>query len=226
MRYNLDIIIPCAGMGRRMKSYGPKALIPVRGETLLARQMRLLRNLYPRARFILVAGFESERIRKAFAGRGVRVVLNPEWETTNVAKSLALGLAVTPAGRPALIVYGDLVFRERALSGLPLNRSSVLVAATDGREQEVGVAVAGGEATNFAFGLPTRWAHVALLAPKEKALFLRFASAGHRSRHFGYEILNDVLDANGAFSAVFRDGADFVEVDTSRDVAHACEIAP
>jgi NDP-sugar pyrophosphorylase family protein len=224
MRYNLDIIIPCAGLGRRMKSYGPKALVKVGTETLLARQMRLLRNLYPRARFVLVAGFESERIRKAFSGRGVRVVVNPDWETTNVAKSLAVGLGVTPPGRPALVVYGDLVFREKALTGLSLNRSSVLVAETDGREQEVGVAVAGGQATNFAYGLPVRWAHVVLLASREKGMFRVLAAQPFRSKYFGYEVLNEVLDAGGTFAAVFKDADDFVEIDTSRDIALAGSI--
>ena len=33
---NIDVLIPAAGLGRRMKSYGPKALIPIKyGQNIL-----------------------------------------------------------------------------------------------------------------------------------------------------------------------------------------------
>jgi hypothetical protein len=110
-----------------MRSAGPKAVLPVGGEPLVARQVRLLRGAYPGARFVVVVGFEAHRVRRALAGLAdVRVVVNREYETTNVARSLELGLGATGRTRPALVVYGDLVFNAPLVAGLPTARSTVV----------------------------------------------------------------------------------------------------
>ena len=38
---NISIIIPAAGVGRRMKSYGPKPLIKVGNSTIIKNQINL-----------------------------------------------------------------------------------------------------------------------------------------------------------------------------------------
>ena len=84
----LSVIIPAAGMGRRMKSYGPKGLISLNGPSVLERQLKIVWKIYPKADITIVAGFQadliSERIRKKYP---VRIVRNVEYETTNVARS-------------------------------------------------------------------------------------------------------------------------------------------
>jgi hypothetical protein len=216
----LHVVIPAAGLGRRMKSFGPKALIPVGPETVLARQIRLLREAFPKARFVVVGGYAVDRLRKSLPA-GVKMVVNPNFETTNVAYSLYLGLRHTPANAPALLVYGDLVFRAGALAGLSHKRSAVLVDAGPGREQEVGLTVVDGLATRFDYGLPAKWAQVAMLALPEKAMFLRAAAGLLRAKHFGYEILNEVLDLGGEFAALTVPPGTLVEIDAAPDVDRA-----
>lgn len=213
----LDIIIPAAGLGRRMKSYGPKALVHLGEETLIARQIRLLRECYPHSRIIVVAGFEASRL-KASLPKDVRVVVNHEYATTNVSHSICVGLRHCRAYRPVLVVYGDLVFNREAIAGLPLDRSSVVVEMGDARREEVGVTVVGGEATRFSYGLPIKWAHICLLSADQKKLFLDVALATHRKRHFGYEILNEMLEQGGQFVALTSPLMRLVEIDCSKDI--------
>lgn len=222
----LDIVIPAAGLGRRMKSFGPKPLIPVGpgGEPIIARQIRLLTALYPDARVVVVVGHESDRVRRALPP-GVRVVTNRQFATTNVARSLRLGLAATAPTRPALVVYGDLVFAEPTVGGIPLDSSCVVVDDGGGRPDEVGVNVVAGKAVHFSYGLDSKWAHVALLAPREKGLFLSACRRPSSDNFFGFEVLNAVLDAGGQFDAVVRPTAGFVEVDTSKDAERIAAIA-
>jgi choline kinase len=104
----LHVLIPAAGLGRRMKSYGPKALINLQGETLIERQIRLVREAFPRVKITVVAGFEAHRLREVLP-KDVRLVLNPYYETTNVAYSVSIGLRTIPPTVPVLVVYGDLV---------------------------------------------------------------------------------------------------------------------
>lgn len=219
----LDIVIPAAGSGHRMRSFGPKALIKVDGEPLVLRQIRLLRQCYPGSRVVVVAGFEADRVRRALArAANCEVVVNDDYEETNVAHSLGLALSRLEQDRPALVVYGDLVFERRSLAGMDPSRSAAAVDDDpEGRRgAEVGVNVVDGMVEHFAYGIRPKWAHVVLLAPPEKKLFLLAARSGFRRRHLGSEILNEVLDAGGAFRA-FRVRGLLVEVDSSKDISRA-----
>lgn len=213
----LDIVIPAAGMGRRMKSFGAKALLPVGPETLIGRQIRLLREAYPTARVTVVVGHEGDRVRRALPP-GVRVVVNRDFATTNVARSLYLGLAGTSPNKPALLVYGDLVFNRRAVEGIRTDASSVLVDPGAARPEEVGVNVTGGMAVHFSYGLEAKWAQIAMLAPHEKRLFVGHAGRPAARRLFGFEVLNHVLAAGGEFRAVTNPHVSLAEIDTSRDI--------
>lgn len=221
MANNLSILIPAAGQGKRMKSFGPKALIKVaNGETVIARQLRLLKAAFPRSPVVVVAGFEAEKLSRHLLPQ-VKVVNNTEFADTNVAHSLALGLKVIPPTHSVLVVYGDLVF-SRDMLDIQLGHSSLLV--TDQlRPEEVGVTVVGEQVSRLAFGLPLKWAQVALLLPLERQLFLAVANDPWNSRHYGAEVLNEVLEAGGAFHAL-KTGGSLVEIDSSKDIEKAAQI--
>src|SRR3982751_246557 len=93
---NLSIVIPAAGVGRRMKSFGPKSLIELGdGQTVLSRQLHILRSTYPTADIVLVLGHEADRIIRSLpSASGIKVVENENHSETNVARSLAMGIRV------------------------------------------------------------------------------------------------------------------------------------
>jgi NDP-sugar pyrophosphorylase family protein len=63
MTNDICIIIPVAGLGKRMKAYGPKASIRIdKEETVLSRQIKILRNFFPKSKIIVVCGFQKEKI--------------------------------------------------------------------------------------------------------------------------------------------------------------------
>ena len=59
---SLNIIIPAAGMGRRMKSYGPKALIKIGSSTVINNQISILKTYFPDAHITLVCGFKANTV--------------------------------------------------------------------------------------------------------------------------------------------------------------------
>lgn len=205
-----------------MRSHGPKALVGLGTESVLARQLRLISARLPGARIVVVAGFEGSRIRRAFPN--VRVVDNPNHETTNVAESLRIGLKATAKRAPVLVVYGDLVFSPETLN-FGMDRSAIVIDPNPGRESEVGCVVAGGFVENLSFGLESTWAHIVLMHLREKALFLERVALPARERFFGHELLNEVIDAGGRFAAVCPPGTKLVEIDDPRDVPAARALA-
>ena len=224
----MAVVIPAAGQGKRMKSYGPKALIELRqGETILSRQVAILRKKLPLADFIVVAGFEADRVYRQFLP-SVRVVENEFYEETNVARSLDIGLRACVADR-VLMVYGDLVFNAKTFADIPLDQSWALVdTPVNGQTQlnslEVGVTVIDGQTTRFAYGLDVKWGQVAFLEGEELKAFRRIAAERDRHRCYGFELLNALLDKGGRLAAHSPAGMRLVEVDCSKDIEMAQRI--
>lgn len=221
---DLTVIIPAAGLGRRMKSYGPKALIELKnGETVISRQLELLRGVLPYADIVVVLGFESDKIQRVLPDY-VRVVKNEHYETTNVSRSLELGMRASRRQK-ALVVYGDLVFNENTLVILRNYESSVVVCHNcPERHGEVGVNVVDDKVTTFSYGLPTKWAHIALLCQPELRLFKKAASDRMKRKYFGYEVLNEVLDGGGRLSPLISSSIRIAEIDSSKDIENARNI--
>ena len=107
----ISVVIPVAGMGHRMKSYGPKCLLPAnQKESILEKTIRNIKREYPNSDIIVVAGFESEKIIRKMP-HFVRVVENQNYQETNVVESIRIGI---------LIIF--LLFSAKEI---PLSRGSI-----------------------------------------------------------------------------------------------------
>ena len=98
-------IVPAAGQSRRMGV--PKQLLPFAGTTVIGYVVDVL----CRSRInevCVVAGHQADRLRQALEGRAVRIVVNPDYERTDMLASVRCGLATTPAAcRAVLVALGD-----------------------------------------------------------------------------------------------------------------------
>jgi choline kinase len=220
---DLSIIIPAAGIGRRMKSYGPKPLIELSGfETVLSRQLRILRETFPKADIVVVVGYEAERIIRTLPlGMRLKVVENERYDETNVLRSIGMGLRAINHTN-VMVIYGDLVFNSEAVTWATSNGSSLLV-DTKGQidEEEVGTTVVDGRVTNLSYGLDTKWSQIMYLTGRELDLFKRMAWNSDRRMWFGYEALNMVVDNGGNLRAIEPRGVRVAEIDSSKDIERA-----
>lgn len=219
---DLSIVIPAAGPGKRMKSYGPKTLIELKhGQTVVSRQVDILRHVFPGADLVVVVGYEAERVQR-FLPPGVRVVENENFEDTNVARSIEMGVKAS-AGGAVLVVYGDLVFNRATFTGLVLGRSCVVVDSKCRRGCEVGVNIdkKTGDVEHFDYGLSPKWAHIMFAMGRELKLLRKFLFQPVSRRLFGFEVLNAMIDAGGAFAAVEPPGMRIAEIDSARDIEAA-----
>ena len=223
----LSVIIPAAGMGRRMKSYGAKGLISLSGPTVLERQIKTIWKIYPEAEITIVVGFQadliSERIRKKYP---VRIIRNVDYKENNVARSIFLGLE-SCTNQHALLIYGDLVFNSTAIRGLVNSGESKVVVDSRGqiKDEEVGVLFNKDEVTHFSYAIDTKWCQIAYLSTKEMKMFEEISSSCERERWFGYEIINEIINGGGSFSAIEPSGMRIAEIDSPRDLKLAIEVA-
>lgn len=197
-----DIIIPAAGIGSRMKSQGAKPLLQIgAGITILQLQLQMIQE-YMRGhpRIIVVGGFEARKVMN-YLPDYVVAVENENYETTNVARSIGMGLRASTTNH-VLILHGDLVFNKYALT-LPIANESILTVDTHGTmsENEVGCNTDGPQVVQLGYGIEDKWAQIMFLTGKELELAKSICWNPSNFQLFSFEILNEIMRRGGKFKA-------------------------
>ena len=215
----ISIIIPAAGMGYRMKSYGPKALIKLNKRyTLIERQVRILKKNYPKSEIFVVVGFESEKIISALSKYPVKFIFNPIHEETNVLYSIGLAIRASSFDE-VIIAYGDLIFNHKAIKDLRGN--SKVVVETNGfmKKEEVGVVLSSDNfVTNMSFGIDLKWGQIAYLKEKELEIFKQISTQKECKNWFGYEGINYVIENGGKIESFDHKSIRIFEIDGAKDL--------
>ena len=219
----ITVIIPSAGEGRRMKSYGPKSLIDLTKGNVLQRQIRLINNVLDDVSFIIVAGFDCDKLMDSCPDYFIKIE-NENYATTNVSRSIAMAIRAVQTER-VLIIYGDLVFNELALSKMDYSASCTSASNDKSRQHEVGCIIdASGNIANMMYDLEIKWNQILYLDGKELNLFRKICQERKNKKLFGFEILNKVIDCGGKINCIVDDSIEVVDIDTSKDLIRANNI--
>jgi len=223
----LTVIIPCAGIGRRMKSQGPKALFELHGGiTILERQLHILWQVFPHVEIIIVVGFGGnlfyDQIKSKYP---IRLIHNFHYEETNVCFSIGLGLQAA-INNDILLIYGDLVFNQHVLEGITLPNSSRLLVDNKGdiRKEEVGVVSPNQVVTNVSYGIAQKWGQIAYFTGKETQLMRGVTCASKSHTWIGSELINAIIDCGGHMETIEHKKGKIIEVDSPKDLELARKI--
>lgn len=219
----LTFIIPCAGSGARMKSYGPKALLSIGNTTIIERQISIIQEAFPASEIIVPIGFDAYKMCKRLEPLGVRMVFNPLHETTNVAFSIGLGLYANISPNVA-VVYGDLVFNKSVLHTLIGCSKSTILVGKGMKDEEVGVLCQNGELMRAAYGFEHKWAQIAFFTGRELRLLKKICHKEENNKIFGYEALNEIIANGGTFHAVLPTNGMVCDIDSPKDIDEALKI--
>lgn len=210
-RDKYSVIIPAAGMGRRMKIYGPKSLISInKKHTILSKQLMGIGSCFRRHETILVGGFEVAKIPR---DKRIQIIVNKEYETTNVLHSIHLGLDRIKNNK-VVVVYGDLVFNKQCLN-LPFHNESAIVVCNTMKEEEVGCTINDGKLEHMFYGLPNKWCQIAFFTGKELEMLRELS---HNKMWFGFEAINEIMNRGGTFKVFNPRNAKAIDIDCSYDL--------
>lgn len=211
------IIIPAAGEGTRMITYGVKPLIQINNKTIIQRQLNAIDEVFVHYEVILVGGFQANRLFKNTPEDIIKVE-NPDFKNTNVLYSIGLALQETTSNR-VVIIYGDLVFNKRTIMG-PFDNESTLILDRAGYmgENEVGCTALDSEAVHICYGLPKKWAQVCYLTGTELDMFRNFATDKQNRKLYGFECLNYIMSSGGTLRTYEPKYMKVTDVDTSKDI--------
>ena len=215
---NTTVVILSAGVGYRMKSYGPKCLLKTDlGKSILEHQIETVNLCLPKSDIIVVLGFECDKVIKVLDKRS-RVVENQLYEETNTAESLRLALN-NGVRDSVLIMHGDLKFNKETLLQCDFRKSFALVDSKEQfKESEIGVTIHNRTAMRFAYGLETKWAQITFLKGRELNLLKSICKNRERQRMYTFEILNEILDNGGVISTIEPEDMIIKDIDSSRDL--------
>lgn len=199
---DLTAVILCAGKGRRTSSIGSKSMVKVNETNLINHQISVLREKFPNIfDIIVVLGFDADKIFRVLPP-GVRVVENESFETTNISRSIALGLKASKSEN-IFVIYGDILFDSGAFDNFTQN--SCVAIDTFGRidGSKIGVTVENHRVVNLAYGLENGlWAQLGFFKGKELDLLRKITYNRESDPLCGFEILNKVLHKGGKIEAI------------------------
>ena len=220
----ISVIVPAAGMGRRMKSYGPKPLITIGNSTILNNQLSLINTYVPNANIVLICGFKSHRLMNETPAQILKVE-NELYDTTNVARSIGMGLRVVGQCSKVVVVYGDLVFNAAALKHISFQESSIIITDSSIGDEEVGCVIGPDQMlVNMMYDLPHKWGQIAFFQDQELELLKQMCWDEKNHNKFGFEIINQILELGGTFKCIQNDNIQIVDIDSSKDIVRAIDI--
>ena len=213
-----SIIIPAAGLGVRMKKYGPKSLTKItKTETILSRQLKIINNTFRWYEIILVTGFLHDKVQQNVP-KHVKLVYNSNYEDTNIAHSLGLGLKQRSTNN-VIILYGDLVFNKHIFN-LQLHQTSCAVLADSMKTEEIGCNVDEGYLQQMFYDINNKWGQILFLQDNELDMMTELTNNSDNAMCFGFEIVNKILEHNGKFQTIKPNKAKILDIDTSLDLRH------
>lgn len=193
-------IILAAGVGKRMKTYGPKSLLSyIDDATILDYQIQTIYEWYPQADIIVVVGFEYQKfIQYKDKYPSVRVVHNHIHDIAGTLYSTKLGI-LSSIGNRVVVLHGDLIFSPNAIQNLTEGKSK-LVACNTIEPNSVGIVDDQGLVTNISYGLEHKWGQIVFFTGREYQLLSQLLYGnGELHRLYLYEGIKHVIDNNGQF---------------------------
>lgn len=215
------IVISAAGVGRRMKSIGPKCLIKLSNrQTILSRQIKIFKKIFPNFNIVVVVGFQKEKIKDRFHGE-VFFVDNDNYMDNNVGKSFLLALEEHKP-KEAILVCGDLVFSKNIFNKCPMNSPWVMIDTNlEHRSSEVGCTIFETNVIHMSYGIWPKWAQIIYLKEKEILAYGMVLKNKKANRWFAFEFINEIISYGFSFVAFSPKKAKIVEVDTLQNLSEA-----
>ena len=218
----IHVIIPSAGIGRRMKSYGCKSLLHIKDKRLIDIQIANIEQVFPNNEIILITGFDSDRLINNSPNNLIKIE-NEKYYENNVVRSITIGLRATKDNDYVLIIFGDILFNIKSLQDININESSVIISEYM-NDNEVGCNInSKGHLEYMMFDLENKWGHIIYLTGKELKLFKKIISNKNTDKKFCFEIINDVINQGGKFKCIMHQNIKTMDIDTSKDLQKAQE---
>ena len=188
----VNFVILTAGIGYKMRSYEPRALLKFGKLPLIIHQINEINKLKDfgySPKIYVVTGYGSDKIVKRLAKEKVTIINNEEYEKHNQGGSINLILKRAELDN-AFFIHGDIYFIAD-LHRFNYESSFVLYDDEDRfKFKEVGVNIGDGLGS-LSYGPKTKWCQMVYFGPKEMKVLDK-----HNPKNFmlTHEVVNNCMD--------------------------------
>lgn len=132
----MKVIILAAGQGTRLRPLTddrPKCMVEVNGKSIIERQLSVMYRCGIREEDItIVAGYRGEVLQELFRDVGIQVIINEDYENTNMVCSLMCAREMMEREDDILVSYGDIIYSEEVLRTILGSEEDASVIVDDG----------------------------------------------------------------------------------------------
>lgn len=132
----MKVVILAAGQGTRLRPLTddrPKCMVEVNGRSILDRQLDTMYACGIKDSDItIVAGYRGDVLQKKFADTDIDIIINEDFETTNMVCSLMCARKLMEAQEDILISYGDIIYSDTVLKKILASDEPASVIVDDG----------------------------------------------------------------------------------------------
>lgn len=115
----MKVIILAAGQGTRLRPLTddrPKCMVEVNGRSIIERQLDTMHACgIEDSDITIIAGYRGDVLQKKFADTKMNIIINENYETTNMVCSLMCAGQLMETQEDILISYGDIIYNETVL---------------------------------------------------------------------------------------------------------------
>lgn len=206
-----SVILLCAGRSKKMQSYGTRSLLPIKGGTVIERQLDAIKKGLRASDVVAVLGYEQEKLYHHLRGQ-VRCVINENYEYTGSLKSTLLGIRATTNDN-VFIIHGDIIFKK-SIFGLNKRRSASII--RESGVNDIGILLNPSKGVlRFSYGLNNSWSKIIYLN-KEGARRVRdFQIDPNKERYLDFEMYNQLISDGLELDAV---KGNVIEINSTKDL--------
>lgn len=217
-KFDISVAILTAGCGKKIKSYEPRSLLKINGDSLINHQIKTLNQVFDSPEIITVIGCHANKIIKK-VNKKTRIVENQLYSENNSSESMRLALNNT-LNENFMFLHGDLLFNKNCLK-VDYDHSFVIIDNKENiKNEEVGATVTNGELSILSYGLSTKWAQIAFFTNREyellKSLFLKYEEKDKKKLSF--EVINSIVEMGGSFRCYEPKNMKIKEIDRIGDI--------
>ena len=132
----MKVIILAAGQGTRLRPLTdncPKCMVEVNGKSIIERQLDTMRSCGIKENDItVVAGYCSDVLKERLKDTGIQVIVNREFERTNMVCSLMCARGTMETEDDILVSYGDIIYGGNVLRKILDADGGISVVVDDG----------------------------------------------------------------------------------------------
>lgn len=132
----MKVIILAAGQGTRLRPLTdecPKCMVKVAGKSMIERQLAIMESCgIQKEDIYIVAGYRNAVLKNALAGTGTHMIVNEEFETTNMVCSLMCAQEVMQQEEDIIVSYGDIIYEKTVFQKILDSEDDMSVIVDDG----------------------------------------------------------------------------------------------